>query len=229
MNRVVAPCVSEYFEMEHRRNGVTLTCNTRVERLEGDGRVERVICSDGGVVEADLLVVGVGAMPHTEIAEAAGLECQNGVIVDEYCRTSDPRIFAAGDCCNHPSLRFGVRVRLECVDNAFEQGKTAALNMLGKISVHDRVPWFWSDQYDNKLLIVGLSQGCEQQITRGDPTSGSFSVCYVKGGELMAVETVNRVKDYMSARKLIAARVCVDIERLTNIDVPLSDSALLSP
>jgi 3-phenylpropionate/trans-cinnamate dioxygenase ferredoxin reductase subunit len=118
---------------------------------------------------------------------------------------------------------------LECVDNAFEQGKTAALNMLGKISVHDRVPWFWSDQYDNKLLIVGLSQGYEQQITRGDPTSGSFSVCYVKGGELMAVETVNRVKDYMSARKLIAARVCVDIERLANIDVPLSDSALLSP
>jgi 3-phenylpropionate/trans-cinnamate dioxygenase ferredoxin reductase subunit len=229
MNRVVASNVSEYFDAEHRRKGVNLICNTRVEGLEGDGRVERVICGDGSAYAADLLVVGVGAIPNTEIAEAAGLACQNGVVVNEYCRTSDPRIFAAGDCCNHPSLRYGVRVRLECVDNAFEQGKAAALNMLGKISVHDRVPWFWSDQYDNKLLIVGLSQGDERQVMRGDLASRSFSVCYLKGSELRAIETVNRVKDYMSARKLITARVCVDIDRLTDINVPLSDSALLLP
>lgn len=228
MNRVVAPNVSQYFEIEHRRNGVVIICNTRVDRLDGDGRVERVICSDGNAYTSDLLVVGVGATPNTEIAETAGLDSQNGVVVDEYCRTSDPMIFAAGDCCNHPSLRFGVRVRLECVDNAFEQGKTAALNMLGKTTVHDRVPWFWSDQYDNKLLIVGLSQGNEQQITRGDPASRSFSICHVKDGELRTVETVNRLKDYMSARKLIAARVRVDSERLADVNILLADTALPS-
>jgi len=224
MNRVVAANVSEYFAHEHRTQGVKLVCNTRVVRLEGTSRVERVMCADGSSYETDLLVVGVGALANMELATAAGLACENGIVVDEYCRTSDPAVFAAGDCTYHPSLRYDMRVRLESVDNAFEQAKTAALNMLDKPTTHDRVPWFWSDQFDNKLLIVGLSQGHDQQVTRGDPATRSFTVCYLKGGELVAVEAVNHSKDYMAARKLIADRARPNIDKLADPQVALKES-----
>jgi 3-phenylpropionate/trans-cinnamate dioxygenase ferredoxin reductase subunit len=224
MNRVVASSVSEFFAHEHRLQGVKIVCNTRVVGLEGADRVERVVCADGSTHPADVLVVGVGAQAHSELASTAGLACENGILVDEYCRTSDPAIFAAGDCTNHPSPRFGMRVRLESVDNAFEQAKTAALNMLERPTVHDRVPWFWSDQYDNKLLIVGLSQGFDQQVMRGDPATRSFSVCYLKGGELQAVEAINHSKDYMAARKLITERARPDLAKLADIQIGLKDS-----
>jgi 3-phenylpropionate/trans-cinnamate dioxygenase ferredoxin reductase component len=155
------------------------------------------------------------------------LTCENGIVVDKFCRTSDPDVYAAGDCTYHPSLRFDCRVRLESVDNAFEQAKAASLNILGKPTPHDRVPWFWSDQYDNKLLIVGLSQGHDQQITRGDPATRSFSVCYLKGGELTAVESINHSKDYMAARKLISDRVSLDMSRLADPAIALKDAAIL--
>jgi 3-phenylpropionate/trans-cinnamate dioxygenase ferredoxin reductase subunit len=224
MARVVAANVSEYFAHEHRTQGVKLVCNVRVVRLEGGARVERVICSDGSAYETDLLVVGVGAVANTRLAAEAGLVCDNGILVDEHCRTSDPAIYAAGDCTYHPSLRFDMRVRLESVDNAFEQAKAAALNMLGRPTVHDRVPWFWSDQFDNKLLIVGLSQGHDQQVTRGDPATRSFTHCYLKGGELLAVEAINHSKDYMAARKLIADRARPDLDKLADPLVPLKDA-----
>jgi 3-phenylpropionate/trans-cinnamate dioxygenase ferredoxin reductase subunit len=224
MNRVVAPPVSQYFAEEHRRHGVNIICDTRVVRLEGTDRVERVVCADGSSHPADLVLVGVGAVATTELASAAGLACDNGIVVDEYCRTSDPAIYAAGDCTNHPSLRFGRRVRLESVDNAFEQAKTAALNMLDRPVAHDRVPWFWSDQFDNKLLIVGLSQDYDRQILRGSPASRSFSVCYLKGQELLAVEAINHSKDYMAARKLIADRALLQLDKLANGELPLKDA-----
>ena len=224
MNRVVASSVSEYFAHEHRTQGVKIICNTRVVRLEGAGRVERVVCADGSTHEADLLVVGVGAVANTELASAAGLHCDNGIVVDEYCRSSDAAIYAAGDCTNHPSIRFEMRVRLESVDNAFEQAKTAALNILERATVHDRVPWFWSDQFDNKLLIVGLSQGFDQQVMRGDPATRSFSVCYLKGGELLAVEAINHAKDYMAARKLIAERARPDLNKLADPQIALKEA-----
>ncbi|HXA34695.1 MAG TPA: FAD-dependent oxidoreductase [Steroidobacteraceae bacterium] len=224
MNRVVAPAVSRYFAEEHRTRGVGIICDTRVVRIEGQGRVERVVCADGSAHAADLVIVGVGAIATTELASAAGLACNDGIVVDEYCRTSDPEIYAAGDCTNHPSLRFGRRVRLESVDNAFEQAKTAALNLLGKPVPHDRVPWFWSDQFDNKLLIVGLSQDYDTQVLRGDPASRSFSVCYLKGGELLAVEAVNHSKDYMAARKLIAERAQLNPQKLADNQVSIKDS-----
>jgi len=117
-----------------------------------------------------------------------------------------------------------MRVRLESVDNAFEQAKTAALNMLDKPTIHDRVPWFWSDQFDNKLLIVGLSQGHDQQVTRGDPALRSFSVCYLKGGELVAIEAINHSKDYMAARKLIADRARPDLDKLADPQIALKET-----
>jgi len=224
MNRVVASNVSDYFVHEHRTHGVNVVCNTRVVRLEGGSRVERVVCADGSSYETDLLVVGVGAVANMQLAVDAGLKCDNGIVVDEYCRTSDPAIYAAGDCTNHFSLHYEMRVRLESVDNAFEQAKTAALNMLEKPAIHDRVPWFWSDQFDNKLLIVGLSQGHDQQVTRGDPALRSFTVCYLKGGELVAVEAVNHSKDYMAARKLIADRARPDLDKLADPQIPLKET-----
>ena len=224
MNRVVASNVSEYFEHEHRSQGVKIICNTRVVRLEGDGRVERVVCGDGSTYEAGLLVVGVGAVANMQLAADAGLACENGIVVDQHCRTSDPAIYAAGDCTYHPSLRFDMRVRLESVDNAFEQAKAAALNMLERPTVHDRVPWFWSDQFDNKLLIVGLSQGHDLQVTRGDPATRSFTVCYLKGGELLAVEAINHSKDYMAARKLIADRARPNLDKLADPQVALKEA-----
>ncbi len=224
MNRVVAANVSEYFAHEHRTQGVKIVCNTRVVRLEGDTQVERVVCADDSTYDADLLIVGVGAVANMQLAADAGLACENGIVVDEYCRTSDPAIYAAGDCTYHPSLRFDMRVRLESVDNAFEQAKAAALNIIERPTVHDRVPWFWSDQFDNKLLIVGLSQGHDQQVTRGDPATRSFTVCYLKGGELLAVEAINHSRDYMAARKLIADRARPDVDKLADPLVALKDA-----
>ena len=228
MNRVVASNVSEYFAHEHRTQGVKINCNTRVVRFEGNGRVERVVCADGSVYPAELLVVGVGVIADTQLALDAGLACENGIVVDETCRTSDPAIFAAGDCTSYFSPRYQSRVRLESVDNAFEQSKVAALNILDRPAVHDRVPWFWSDQYDNKLLIVGLSQGHDQQLTRGDPATRSFSVCYLKGGELVAVEAINHSKDYMAARRLIPERVRPNLDKLADPHVGLKDACGVS-
>ena len=221
MNRVVASNVSAYFEREHRLHGVDLVCNAHVLRVEGSDHAERVICAEGGIYEADIIIVGIGATANMQLALDAGLECENGIAVDEYCRTSDPAIYAAGDCTYHPSIRFETRVRLESVDNAFEQAKTAALNILGKPTVHDRVPWFWSDQFDNKLLIVGLSQGHDRQVIRGDPSTRSFSVCYLKRGELIAVEAVNHSKDFMAARRLIIERARPILTRLHDPGTPL--------
>jgi 3-phenylpropionate/trans-cinnamate dioxygenase ferredoxin reductase component len=224
MNRVVAPVVSQFFAQEHRAHGVNLICDARVIGLEGRERVERVLCADGTHHPADLLIVGVGCVATTRLASDAGLACDNGILVDEYCRTSDAAIYAAGDCTNHPSRHFGRRIRLESVDNAFEQAKTAAMNMLDRNIVHDRVPWFWSDQFENKLLIIGLSPGHDQAILRGDPAARSFSVCYLKDGELLALEAVNHSKDYMAARKVISERMRLDPNKLPDASIALKDA-----
>jgi 3-phenylpropionate/trans-cinnamate dioxygenase ferredoxin reductase subunit len=226
MSRVVSPCVSQFVAREHRARGINILCDTRVTRLEGAGRIERVVCADGSEIAADTVIAGVGANPITALAGDAGLACDNGIVVDEYCRTQDEAIYAAGDCTNHPSPRYGRRVRIESVDNAFEQGKTAALNLLDKKIVHDRVPWFWSDQFDSKLLIAGLPSDYDQQILRGDPASRSFSVCYLRGGELVSVEAVNHSKDYMAARKLIAERARMNPAALADSNLAFHDAVI---
>ena len=159
MNRVVAPTVSDYFAEEHRAHGVDLKCNARVAGIESERGILRALCADGTVHEGDMIVAGVGALPNSELAADAGLACDDGIVVDEYCRTSDPAIYAAGDCTNHPSPHFGFRMRLESVDNAFEQAKAAALNMLDRPTVYDRVPWFWSDQFDHQAAHRRPAQG----------------------------------------------------------------------
>ena len=179
---------------------------------------------DGHEVPADFVLVAIGVAPTDALARAAGLDCDNGILVDEYCRTSDPNIWAAGDCARHPSIHYGTRVRLESVDNAFEQGTSAALNMLGIATVHDKVPWFWSDQFDLKMVIVGLAAAHDEVVLRGDPASRAFSVCYLRDGELIAVETINHTKDQMAARKLIPARARPDLAKLADPAMPLKDA-----
>ncbi|MGQ0385080.1 MAG: NAD(P)/FAD-dependent oxidoreductase [Gammaproteobacteria bacterium] len=224
MNRVVAPEVSRFYETEHRGHGVEILTGRRVAAFEGNGRVTAVACADGSRTPAETVIVGIGLVPNTELAEAAGLACEDGIAVDEHCRTSDPEIFAAGDCCSFPSLRYARRVRLESVDNAFEQAKTAAANACGRATVHDKTPWFWSDQFELKLQIVGLSQGYDRAVLRGDPLARSFSCCYLKGGELIALDAVNHAKDFMAARKLIGERVRLDPARLADDSVALRDA-----
>lgn len=226
MNRVTAPQVSAFYTAEHARHGVRIVCNARVQAFAAQAnsnRVRAVVCEGGSEYPADLVIVGVGAIAESELASAAGLDCATGVVVDEYCRTSDPNIYAGGDCASQPNIHYGQRMRLESVDNAFEQGASAALNMLEMPTRHDKLPWFWSDQYDLKLIIVGVSLGHDSVVVRGEPATRSFSACYLRGGELIAIDTVNSPKDQMAARKLIAARARPHPDRLADIGIPLKD------
>ncbi|HET9863931.1 MAG TPA: FAD-dependent oxidoreductase, partial [Steroidobacteraceae bacterium] len=211
MARVVSPEVSRFYASEHARHGVDVRLNCRVRELisqespdSGTQRVAAVRLEDGSELPADFAIIAVGVEPQDALARDAGLACDDGILVDEYCRTSDPAIWAAGDCARQRSRHFGVSVRLESVDNAFEQGTTAALNMLDLTTVHDKVPWFWSDQFDLKMVIVGLSAGHDRIVVRGDPASRAFSVCYLRAGELIAIETVNHTRDQIAGRKMIA-------------------------
>ena len=224
MSRVVAPPLSAFYAEQHAAHGVKLHFNTTVSAFAGDSAVREVVCTDGRRFPADIVVVGIGILPVTDIASAASIACDNGIVVDEYCHTSASDVYAAGDCTNHPSPRYGRRVRLESVDNAFEHARSAAANMLGKNVVHDKVPWFWSDQFDLKLLIVGLSHGYDQCVLRGDPATHSFCVCYLRGGELIALDAVNSAKDYMAARKLIAERARLDVARIADAAIQLKDA-----
>jgi 3-phenylpropionate/trans-cinnamate dioxygenase ferredoxin reductase subunit len=231
MARVAAPVVSKFYADEHVKHGVDVRCGVRLHSLTGSDpisgteRVAAVRLTDGTKVPADFVLVAIGVEPVAALACEAGVTCDNGIVVDEHCRTSDPHIWAAGDVTRHPNPHYGARVRLESVDNAFEQGASAALNMLGLTTVHDKVPWFWSDQYDLKLVIVGLNTGYDDVVVRGDPASRAFSVCYLRKGELIAVETVNHAKDQMAARKMIPARARPDRARLADPAVALKDSA----
>ena len=229
MNRVVAPPVSAFYAAEHARAGVGIHLGTQVSGFvasaQDPSRVGAVETRDGRRFAADLVIVGVGVAPETALAESAGIELENGIRVDEQCRTSAPDVFAAGDCASHPSLRFARRVRLESVDNAFEQGKTAGANLLGQALVHDKVPWFWSDQFDLKLMIAGLNFDADRLLVRGDPASRSFACCYLRGTELLALDCVNSPKDYLAGKKLIEARAHVDPARLADPTIALKDAA----
>ena len=226
MCRVVAPEMSRFYHGEHEAHGVTVLTHRRVSAINGVDHVTGVECTDGTQIPADLVIVGIGLVPNVDIAASAGIACEDGIVVDENCRTSDPNVYAVGDCSYHPSPRYGRRIRLESVDNAFEQAKSAAANLCGKTTVHDKTPWFWSDQYELKLQIVGLSQHHDKVVLRGDPSSKSFSCCYLRGGELIALDAVNHGKDFMAARKLIAERARPDPAKLADDSLALKETLL---
>ena len=206
MGRVVAPVISGFFADLHRGRGVEIVLDARIASLAGEaGRVRAVVMADGTRHEADLVVVGIGVLPNVELAQAAGLHCENGIVVDPHGRTSDPAIFAAGECTSHPNRFAGGFARLESVQNAVDQAKAVAAAILGRPEPYDEVPWFWSDQYEVKLQMVGISAGHDRQVVRGDPAQGRFSVLYFQEARLLAIDSVNRPGDHMTGRKLLTA------------------------
>ncbi len=224
MNRVVAPPVSAFFAAEHARHGVAIETGAQVAVLEGARRIERVVCTDGRAFAADLVVIGVGAVPNDELARGAGLEIENGIVVDEFGRTSDPSIFAAGDVTNHPSPLFGRRLRLESVHNAMAQAKAVAQAIAGKPVPYAEVPWFWSDQYDLKLQIAGMGDPDDELILRGAPAHRSFSALHLRAGRLVAIDCVNRGADFLAAKKLIAEPRPLDRARAADPEVRLAEA-----
>ena len=226
--RVTAPEVSSFFERVHREAGVDLRTGVQVEALEGDERVTHVRLADGSRIAADFLIVGIGVVANTELAAAAGLAVDNGIVVDEFAHTSDPDIVAAGDCTSHPSKFAGRHIRLESVQNAMEQGRIAARSLLGKAEPYHNVPWFWSDQYELKLQMVGLSQGYDQLVLRGDPaTQRNFSAFYLREGRMIAADAVSRPAEFMLAKKWVAEGAVLPPAALADEATPLK--SLLPP
>jgi 3-phenylpropionate/trans-cinnamate dioxygenase ferredoxin reductase subunit len=214
MARGVGPIVSGFYERLHREEGVTVITGAAVSGFEGDGRIGHVVC--GGLRhEAEIVVVGIGAAPSVELARDAGLAIEDGIVIDAQCRTADPAVYAVGDCTRrlHPML--GQHLRLESVHNALEQAKIAAAAICGRPPPPAETPWFWSDQYDVKLQMAGLSGGHDEAVVRGAPDHGrSFAVFYLRDGVLIAVDAVNRVPEFMTSKQLIAARARPDPVRL---------------
>jgi len=225
MARQACPQVSAFYEDVHRKAGVDIRCNTKIDAIEHDGGALSVKTS-AGAVPADFILIGVGIVPNVELAADAGIKVDNGIVVDEHARTSDPSIYAIGDCCNLPCAYAPTeRLRLESVQNAIDQAKHAAAAICGKPKPYNEVPWFWSDQYDLKLQIAGLAAPDDQIVVRGDPATQSFAAFHLRDGAVAAVEAVNAAPEYMMGRRLIAARARVAPERLADKAVSMKDMA----
>lgn len=223
MSRVVSPEISDFFQLEHTSKGVRFRLSTRVKAFAGNRRLKSVVLDDGEEIRADLVVIGAGILPNTELALQAGLEVADGIVVDDRCQTSDPHVYAVGDCTAHPNGIYGRQLRLESVHNALEQAKTAARNICGKKSHYCEVPWFWSDQFDLKLQIAGLSDGYDDIVIRGNPANRAFACLYLREGRLIAVDAVNFPKDFMQSKALIAAGAIIAKERLSDADISLKE------
>ncbi|NKB43505.1 MAG: pyridine nucleotide-disulfide oxidoreductase [Alphaproteobacteria bacterium] len=223
LNRVAAPVISEFYTHVHREAGVDIRTDITVSGFEGDTTVKQVVCTNGTKIDADVVIIGIGIIPNVELAEAAGLAIDNGITVDAMTQTSAENVYAVGDCTNHPNELLGRRLRLESVQNALSQGKAAASAMLGKTEPYAEIPWFWSDQYDIKLQMVGINDPDDQIIVRGDPQTRSFSVCYIRDGVLVAVNAMNRPKDFLHAKKAIAAKIAPDSRRLADAEIAIKD------
>ena len=224
LQRVTAAPVSEFFTRVHGEEGVQIVCGVGVEAITGNSGVEQVIASDGGHYTADLVVVGVGILPNVELAEAAGLEVDNGIVVDEYSLTADVDIVAAGDCTCHYNKIYDRWIRLESVQNASDQSRTAAATLCGKDMPYATLPWFWSDQYDLKLQIAGLSQGYNEVVMRGDSRQGrSFAAFYLRAGAVIAIDAINRPPEFMLGKRLITEQKIIDKSKLADVSVPMKE------
>jgi 3-phenylpropionate/trans-cinnamate dioxygenase ferredoxin reductase subunit len=224
LQRVASAATSDYFRELHRAHGVDLREGAALRRLEGrDGRVVAAVLEDGEPLPVDFVIVGIGIAPDTRLADAAGLATDNGIAVDALCRTSDPAIFAAGDCTSFP-WRDG-RVRLESVQNAIDQGEHAAACMLGGTAPYRPSPWFWSDQYDCKLQIAGLHAGHDRTVTRPGARPGSQSVWYYAGDRLVAVDAMNDPRSYMTGKRWLEAGASPDPARIADPATDLRELA----
>lgn len=227
--RVAGPALSAFFQDEHRAHGVDIHLNAAVEAIEVDAenRATAVRLADGALIPCDAVIVGIGIVPETGPLILAGASGGDGIDVDEYCQTSLPDIYAIGDCAAHES-RFaaGRRIRIESVQNANDQARTAVRHILGDPAPYEAVPWFWSNQYDLRLQTVGLSLTHDDYVVRGDPAARSFSLVYLRQGQVIALDCVNRTKDYAQGRALVLEGSRLDRAQLANIEIPLKEVGL---
>lgn len=213
LQRVTTPEMSTFYHQLHSNRGVHVCTSTAVSGFSGDSRVQAVLCNkenDEQAFPADLVVVGIGIIPNVELAKDAGIDCDNGIVVDERCRTSAANVFAAGDCTNHPNPLLKRRLRLESVPNAMEQARVAASSMSGGDKSYASIPWFWSDQYELKLQMVGFSADGDTQVVRGDKAGNHFAVFYLKNGTLVAADAVNSPREFMVCKQLVGKPVDAD-------------------
>lgn len=227
--RVTSPIMSQFFYDEHTRQGAEIRTGAMVSALKGaDGKVSSAVLADGTELEADIVLVGIGILPNVELAEAAGLACSNGILTDRDARTNDPRIFAAGDCAARMLVHYGRKGRLESVHNAIEQAKLAAAAIMGKPRPAEDCPWFWSDQYDLKLQIAGLSQDYDETVLRGDPEARKFAVFYLQNGKLIAVDAVNSPPEFLASKKLIMTGAHLAPETLSDTSKSMKEIAAMT-
>ncbi len=203
MGRAVSPVLSDFYAEAHKAFGARLFLGVGVSAIEGTDKAEAVTLSNGAVLPADLVVAGVGVTAEDSLAREAGLACENGVLVDAHLVTSDPAISAIGDCAAFPNATLGFVTRLESIQNAVDQGKRVAARLMGKPAPYDALAWFWSDQGDLKLMIVGLSHDVDQWVVRGDPATRAFSTFGFRKGKLAVVESVNRAGDHAAAKRIL--------------------------
>lgn len=222
LERITAAELSAYYSNLHKRHGVNIIVNAQALALRGSDRVQQVVCNENHTLDADMVIIGIGVIPNTELAADAGLEVGNGVIVDELAQTSDPDIVAVGDCTHHPNDLLGYRLRLESVPNAMEQAKTAAATLCGQCKPYHTLPWFWSDQYNIKLQIAGMNRGYERVVIRGIPETDQFVVWYMKNSQVLAADCINSPREFMVAKKIIANKVQMRDSDLENTEVDLS-------
>src|SRR5580698_257265 len=225
--RVTAAEISAFYERIHRDAGVAIRTRAAVRRIETDSTGASVVAvhTEDEVIAADLVLAGVGQIPNVELAERCGLAVDNGVVVDEHSRSSDTDVFAIGNSGNHPTALYRRRLRLESVPNALGQARAAAATLCGSPRAYDAVPWFWSDQYDLKLQMVGLSQGHDRVIIRGAPEARSFITFYLQAGRIIAADAVNRPKDFIAAKRLVAEPAQIAPESLADDSRPLQSAA----
>ena len=221
MKRVVSKEVSNFFEDYHLSQGVRFIFNDEINSIKRVNNKHEISLSTGKIIHADSILVGIGGIPNTEIAENTDIEINNGISIDSKCRTNINNIFSMGDCTNFWSELYGKKIRLESVQNAIDQAKVLADNIMNIDSRYDSVPWFWSDQYDLKLQIAGLSEGYDETILRGDKKTKSFSCLYLKEGKIIAIDAINRPKDFIQSKVLIQEKRRIDREKASNEDFEL--------
>jgi len=204
MNRSVCNETSYFLQQKHETEGVQFIFNTSVVDIEDYNNHKRITCSDGKIIDTESIIIGIGINPDIDLAMHSGLQCENGIVVDQNGQTSDKNIFAVGDCSFHPNSIYGKHLRLESVQNAIEQARTVAAAIAGKAMPYCQVPWFWSDQYNLKLQLAGISQDHDHYLIRGEIEEESFVVYYFKNNKLIAVDAINNQKEFLQGKKLIA-------------------------
>ncbi len=222
LERVTSQIISDFYAKVHKEEGVNILTSTSVVSITKKSK-DMEILTNNGAISADFIVVGIGVIPCDELASESGLKVQNGILVNEFCETSEKDIYSAGDCTVHPNSYYNKDIRLESVHNAIEQGKTVASSIMNKKTPYNQIPWFWSDQYDLKLQIAGLCIDYDDIIVRGNSDNRSFAVFYMKDNYMIASDCINCPGEHMMSRKIISDKIIVDKNRLSDDLIPIKE------